>query len=88
MKIKDLDFQPHPNKYTGGERAVVTFPNGYSASVLRGGTAYTENGTYEIAVMRDGQIDYSTPITDDVLGYLSTEEAEQALAGIAALPQP
>jgi hypothetical protein len=43
-------------------------------------------GTYEIAVMRNGHIDYSTPITDNVLGYLSEDEANAALAAIGALP--
>jgi hypothetical protein len=81
-----LDWRPHPMSLTG-ERAILHFPNGYAASVLRGGTAYTAGGTYEIAVMSHGQLDYTTPITGDVLGYLSEAEANEILAQIAALPE-
>jgi hypothetical protein len=81
-KISDLDWSPH----AGGERATVDFPNGYSASVLRGGSFYTLGGTYEIAVLRDGHLDYSTPVTDDVCGYLSKAGANKVLAEIEALP--
>jgi hypothetical protein len=68
----------------------VWFENGYTASVLKGrpGAFYTDGGTYEIAVIRDGDLDYSTPVTNDVLGYLSEEEASKALEDIAALPDP
>jgi len=85
--IADLDWEPHAAG-VGGDRAVVRFDNGYEASVLRGGMFYTDDGTFEIAVMRDGQLDYTTPITDDVLGYLSETEANKALADIAALQAP
>lgn len=83
--INNLDWKPHPNNF-GGEMAIVKFDNGYSASCLRGGMFYTSNGTYEIAVLDDHGIVYNTPITDDVLGYLSEEEANQALKDISELP--
>lgn len=85
--INGLTWEPHPAGF-GGERARITFANGYTASVVRGGIGYTKGGTYEIAVMRDGRLDLSTPITDDVLGFLSEEAANNALAAIAALPTP
>lgn len=78
-----LQWRQHP---LGGEIARLNFPNGYTASVLRGGHFYTAGGTYEIAVMRDGNMVYDTPITDDVLGYLSLDEAERAISEIASLP--
>lgn len=67
------------------------FPNGYGASLIVGGFAY---GGLEIAVLRyydpqddRGSLCYDTPITDDVLGYLSgPEEVESILDSIAALP--
>ena len=82
--IAELKWNTH--SVGGGERALVIFPNGYSASVLRGGWGYTDGGTYEIAVMQGDEIDYSTPLGNDVLGYLSESEANTALAQIEALP--
>ncbi len=70
-----------PRAAIGGEQAIVKFPNGYSASVLRGGHSYSAGGTYEIAVLGpDGDITY------DVLGYQTEAEANAVLAAIAALP--
>lgn len=87
VKITDLDWKPHPLG-NGGEHVDVFFPNGYGASCIRGGWGfYTRGGTYEIAVINaDDELDYSTSITDDVLGYLSEDEANQALKDIEALP--
>jgi len=81
--IQELTWKPH----LGGYHAEVKFENGYTASVLRGGRFYTDNGTYEIAVINSmGKIDYTTHITNDVLGYLSLSKANKALQDIAALP--
>jgi len=85
MKISDLDWKPYPVGI-GGERAVVKFPNGYGASVLRGGPFYTDGGTFEIGVTAEGgSLTYETPITDGVLGYQTEAEANQVLADIEAL---
>lgn len=84
--IDDLDWKPHPAGI-GGERAVVKFPNGYGASVVRGGMFYTDGGTYELGVLGpDGHLTYETPITGDVLGYQTAEEINDVLARIEALP--
>jgi hypothetical protein len=80
--ITDLEWKPH----MGGDMAKVKFKNGYGASVLRGGPFYTTNGTFEIAVVDDNGLNYDTPITDDVVGYLSEPAANQILENIEALP--
>lgn len=86
MRIDEIEFEDHPS--SPGERAVVKFPNGYSASIIQGGPFYTTDGTYEIAVIDpQNAITYTTPITDDVLGYLTEGEANQALSDIEALPK-
>ena len=85
ITINELDWKPHPIGI-GGERALVTFGNGRGASVLRGGPFYTDNNTYEIAVLDTNRaLDYSTYITDDVLGYLTEEEANHVLKQIEDL---
>ena len=86
VTVDSLNFQPHPVGL-GGQRAIVDFENGYSASVLFDGPFYTTDGTYEIAIMKNGEVCYTTPLTSDVFGYLSTDEANKTLADIAALPK-
>jgi len=84
--MADLNWKKHPAGL-GGERAKVVFDNGYYASILRGGPFYTSDGTYEVAVMDKNGPTYETPVTDDVLGYLSLDEMHTALNDIKALPQ-
>lgn len=77
----------------GGEQHIFRFPNGYGASIVRGyGTYGYEQGLYELAVIRfvgddpdDFGLCYSTPITDDVLGYLSIEDVAVLLLRVAKL---
>jgi hypothetical protein len=85
-----LTFQPHPN-HPGGVRARVFYPNGYGASVIQSRYSYGgDKGLYELAVLRgtanDCDLCYTTPITDDVEGYLSPEAVSALLVRIAALP--
>lgn len=75
----------------GGTQELYRFPNGYGASLIRGG--FVAYGGLEIGVLRyDGEgvrdygLTYDTPITDDVLGYLSEDEIPGILDRIAALP--
>jgi hypothetical protein len=82
--FEDLEFQPHP---TGGEQAKIHFKNGYGASVIRTPHSLGGNeGLYELAVTRGRYITYDTPITDDVLGYLTPDRVSELLQQIEALP--
>lgn len=81
--IATLKWGPHPAGM--GERATADFPNGYGVSVLRGEGWYTTGGTFEVAVLKGGHLCYDTDLTDDVLGYLSEDEANKAIADVAAL---
>jgi hypothetical protein len=83
--FKQLNFQQHPAGM--GEQCIVQFQNGYGASIVKGEHTYGgRDGLYEIAVFgKDGQISYSTPITDDVLGYLTEEDVEKTLTDIKNL---
>lgn len=84
-------FIEHPAESTslnGGEQWVFSFANGYGASVVRSHMSYgSAYGLWEVAVLdADGDLDYSTEITDDVLGSLSERQVADVLRDIAELP--
>ena len=59
-----------------GKRYWSEFPNGYGASVIRSPYSYGgEEGRFELAVWKEGELNYDTPIRDDVVGWLEKEEA-------------
>lgn len=67
------------------------FDNGYGASVVR--TKYSYGGDedlYELAVLRgtedNFEIRYDTPITVDVLGWLTPRDVVEELRKVKALP--
>lgn len=63
------------------------FKNGYGASVLRSSYSFGgDRGLFELAVLKDGDICYSTPITNDVIGYLTADEVTEHLQRIEKLP--
>ena len=70
----------------GGVQHEYEFPNGYGASVVSHSYSYgRESGLWELAVLDHGHLTYTTPITADVLGHLTTEEVDATLDRIAAL---
>lgn len=78
----------HPY-FAGAEWRLYEFPNGWGASVVRGGISYGRNGgLWELAVTEGlrGPLNYSTPITDDVEGWLDEDEVEELLQEISRLP--
>lgn len=86
MLINELKFETHPIG-AGGARAVAEFDNGYKASVVTGEMFRSRSDApYEVAVLDEDGITYDTPVTDDVLGYLTEDEANDVLAAIEALP--
>lgn len=85
MKISDLVFKNNPLGFEG-TIATHTFSNGYGASIITGEYAYSnEDAPYELAVLYNNEITYDTPLTDDVLGYLTEEEVNEYLLKIEAL---
>lgn len=75
------------------QQAKVIFPNGYGASIVIGPFTYGgKEGLYELAVVKvldpvtkDTELCYTTPITSDVVGYLTPDEVTETLAKIEAL---
>jgi hypothetical protein len=87
MKFGAHEAQPNRG-YTLGTQYEFSFPNGYGASVITGPYAHGgEQGLWELAVMKGGHLNYETPITSDVIGYLSTDEVAAHLDAIEALTQ-
>ena len=87
MKFSDLQFT---NKINDGVGARVFFKNSYGASVVSHCYSYGgPEGLYELAVIQGNEnswkLTYKTPITSDVLGYLTEEEVESYLNQIEAL---
>lgn len=75
-----------------GEQRVYKFPNGYGASVIKGGMAYgSDDAPYELAVIkfrtdRDGfDLCYDTHITDDVIGNQTEAQIVELLYQIKNL---
>lgn len=73
------------SRYIGHMQTVYKFPNGYGASVIE--IYYFEEDYIEVAVVKfDGngkyRLDFSTPITDDVIGVLDEEGRDKVLQQI------
>jgi len=84
-QFKDLEFVKHPN-HIEGVQARITFENGYGASVVKSPYTYGgDKGLYELAIFKDGEITYATPITNDVMGYLRPEDGTDVMAKIQKL---
>ena len=77
----------------GGTQKIYRFDNNRGSSVVQHDFSYGGKlGLWELAVLKftgpgidDRQLDYSTPITTDVLGHLTEEEVETVLSEIEAL---
>lgn len=99
--FKDLKFKPKYNSsefadlaqadlrdlYSKAEQAILYFDNGYGCSVLFGEIFFSDGvDTYELAVLHKGQMEYTSPITSSVLGYITKEEVTKAMIEIQNLP--
>lgn len=85
------EFLKYEEDIFGGLHKVFKFPNNYGASVVQNDYSYGgKKGLWEIAVIYfidvdQWDIDYSTPITSDVLGCLTDEEVCETLERIKNL---
>lgn len=82
------NYKTSDESYAGGIRRVYKFENGYGASVISHSFSYGgESGLWEIAVLDSmGNLTYNTPITNDVIGNLTTSEVVKVLGDIKNLP--
>jgi len=81
----DLEFKAHP--VGRGLQAKMDFDNGYGVSVLFG-TDWYSNGTdtYELAVFKDGHINYEHT-QGDVMGYKSSDEVTSWMRQVQELKE-
>lgn len=89
-KLKKIRKPSETNKLHGGTQLFYEFENGFGASVVCHPFSYgEEKGLVELAVLKRNNICYDicydSGITDDVLGYLTAQEAESYLARIESL---
>lgn len=87
MDFKNFTSRSRP--IDGGIQYINFFPNGYGVSVVRHDFSHTNDNTWELAVLK-GNADkwnlcYNTPITNDVLGYMSDDEVNETCIAIANL---
>ena len=73
---------------TGDHMERVTFPNGRGVSIIRNRGSYGNvQGLFEVAVLdASGELDYSTPVTGDVLGWQTVAEVLDVMKQVADLP--
>ena len=73
---------------TGDHQEKVFFENGRGVSIIRNQWSYGgSRGLFELAVLgKNGDVDFSTPVTEDVLGHLTVEGVLDAMKAVADLP--
>jgi hypothetical protein len=89
MTFSNLEFETDEL----GEQAFHIFDNHYGVSVVRGPYTYGgRKGLYELAVVymapedKESKIVYDTPVTNDVMGYLTPDNITDVMAQVEALP--
>ena len=84
----------HSWRNIGGPQYIFSFENGYGASVVQNPFSYgNKKGLWELAVITFDDEDktswsltYSTPITDDVIGWQTVDGINETLSKIERLP--
>lgn len=73
-----------------GFQELYRFPNGFGASVICHEFSYGgDRGLLELAVLDlNGDLCFSTPVTEDVIGHLTRTDLENVLDQIANLTPP
>ena len=86
--FEDLEFeQLNDAPYMVGKKSRMHFDNGFGVSVVSHTHSYGgRDGLYEVAVLdKDGLLTYETPVTSDVIGYLSEEDVTDVMKQVQEL---
>jgi hypothetical protein len=86
-KFQDLDFVKLDDGFMKGVQGRMTFENGYGVSVVSHTYSYGgKDGLFEVAVLgKDGNLTYDTPVTNDVIGYLTEEDVTDVMKQVQNL---
>ena len=86
--FEDLEFeQLNDAPYMVGKKSRMHFDNGFGVSVVSHTHSYGgRSGLYEVAVLdKDGLLTYETPVTSDVIGYLTEENVTDVMKQVQEL---
>ncbi len=82
--FNNLVFEP--KNFVPGTFATVSFANNYGVSVITGGYG-NETHPYELAVLLGEELNYTSGITEDVIGFLTAEDVDRLMHKVKALPK-
>ena len=92
---KDYLVEERTHHIGDGVQRLYRFPNGYGASVVRftinglPASHGSEDGLWELAVIKWNEnsfaLTYETPITEDVIGWLTEDDVQSTLEKIKEL---
>jgi len=86
--FQDLEFeQINDAPFMVGKRSRMHFDNGFGVSVVSHSHSYGgSSGLYEVAVLdSDGNLTYETPVTNNVIGYLTEEDVTNVMKQVQEL---
>jgi len=75
-------------KHQDGVQAIAEFPNGFGASVIKSDFSHGgKSGLFELAVLDNdtGNINSTTDITNDVIGWQDENDIDRILTAISKL---
>jgi hypothetical protein len=87
-KFEDLEFEKIEDApFQIGVKCRIMFENGYGVSVVSHTYSYGgKDGLFEVAVLgKDGDLTYDTPVTNDVVGYLTEEDVTDVMKQVQEL---
>lgn len=87
-KFEDLEFELiNDAPFMVGKKSRMHFDNGYGVSVVSHSYSYGgRDGLYEVAVLdKNGELTYDTPVTNDVIGYLTEEDVTDVMKQVQSL---
>ena len=87
-KFQDLPFFPiNDAPFMVGKKARMHFDNGFGVSVVSHSYSYGgRDGLYEVAVLDpNDELTYDTPVTNDVIGYLTEEDVTDVMKQVQEL---
>ena len=86
--FQDLEFiEINDAPFMVGKKSRMHFDNGFGVSVVSLSYSFGgRDGLYEIAVLdSDDNITYETPVTNDVIGYLTEEDVTDVMKQVQEL---